>query len=64
MRWFGLVRGDSLELGQGGVDLEALAKPDGALVSDVVVEETAKTPIDGVKNSKNIKVAHRGLLFE
>ena len=50
MSWFGLVREDSLELGQGGVDLEALAKPDGALVTDFVPVETAKRrKVDDVK---------------
>ena len=50
MRWFGLVREDLLELGQGGVDLEGLAKPDGALVSGLVLMQTAKRrKVDGSK---------------
>ena len=60
-----MVLEDSQERGQGGVDLEALAKPDGALVSDVVVVETAKRhKIDVIKNTRKIKVARPGLLFE
>ena len=40
----------SLECGQGGVLLEALAEPDSALVSDLVLVETAKrSKVDGSK---------------
>ena len=56
-----MVSEDVPELGQAGVLLEALAKPDRALVSDLVVVQAAKRrKVDDIKNTRKIRVAHGG----
>ena len=52
----GLVREDVLERGQAGVGLEMLAKPDRAVVSDLVCFQPAKRrKIHDIKNTRKIK---------